>query len=289
MKNIFAFLVHQDSNALDFTLTKLSHNKNNIIIIHVDKKADISDFSKYCRFSNVRLIEDRVECKWGHISLVDATLNLLTKALEYDFKYFSLLSGDDVLVGTEEELSDFLDKESHNIMAFLPKSKCHIHIEQRVKFRFRDYKYDKNKKNRHIPLRIIDKLSKFLNLRSNKYFYLLPTLYKGTQWFTINKEAVLYIFKFLENNKFYHNAFLETFCPDEIFFHTILGNSMLNFSEYSRDTDHTVRALRYIDWKSGPEYPRTIIVQDFNKVLNSGCFFARKIEPSITLEQLEIL
>ena len=34
--------------------------------------------------------------------------------------------------------------------------------------------------------------------------------------------------------------------------------------------------IRYIDWTTGPEYPRTLTLDDFTKVRESNALFARK-------------
>ena len=45
--------------------------------------------------------------------------------------------------------------------------------------------------------------------------------------------------------------------------------------------------IRYIDWNSGPDFPRTLNENDFNRMKSSGMFFARKLEKDISLEILK--
>ena len=45
--------------------------------------------------------------------------------------------------------------------------------------------------------------------------------------------------------------------------------------------------IRYIDWNSGPDFPRTLNENDFNRMKSSGMFFARKLEKDISLEKLK--
>lgn len=40
-------------------------------------------------------------------------------------------------------------------------------------------------------------------------------------------------------------------------------------------------ALRYIDWFTGPDYPRELSVNDLNDIQGKKYFFARKISRSI--------
>ena len=56
-------------------------------------------------------------------------------------------------------------------------------------------------------------------------------------------------------------------------------------------TQHRIKdcetGLRYIDWDSGPDYPRTLDESDFDKMKQSGMLFARKMNTDITVDILE--
>ena len=41
------------------------------------------------------------------------------------------------------------------------------------------------------------------------------------------------------------------------------------------------KCLRYVDWSSGPEFPRTMRVDDYDKIRNSDCLFARKFNRDV--------
>ena len=45
--------------------------------------------------------------------------------------------------------------------------------------------------------------------------------------------------------------------------------------------------IRYIEWNSGPDFPKTLDENDFNKMKSSDMFFARKLEKDISLEKLK--
>ncbi len=46
-------------------------------------------------------------------------------------------------------------------------------------------------------------------------------------------------------------------------------------------------SLRYIDWETGPEFPKLLDNSDFKKLMNSNALFARKINPSLSLLEIE--
>ncbi|MDR2097810.1 MAG: hypothetical protein LBP37_04745 [Spirochaetaceae bacterium] len=72
-----------------------------------------------------------------------------------------------------------------------------------------------------------------------------------------------------------------TSCSDEIFFQTILnkieGITIVNDS------------LRYVDWETGPEYPRILRTHDYEKVIESGKLFARKFDEKSDREIIELI
>ena len=98
--------------------------------------------------------------------------------------------------------------------------------------------------------------------------------YGGTNWVNLSKDAVEYLLDFIEKHPEFLKSFRYTRNADEIWLHTILLNSPLcDQIENS--------SKRYIDWSSGPEYPRTLRIEDYNKIIQSDAFFARKIDPKI--------
>ena len=123
-------------------------------------------------------------------------------------------------------------------------------------------------------------------LFKNNLYELLPKLYKGTQWFGITSELRDYIIEYLQDNEWYIKAFKNSLCGDEIFFHTIIYNSKFRENIY-QDYDKSnicYQALRYIDWKTGPDYPRILNENDFEKIKDTECIFARKFDENLDLD-----
>jgi hypothetical protein len=95
-------------------------------------------------------------------------------------------------------------------------------------------------------------------------------LYGGSQWWTLSKEALQYIVKHGMTGSTYYKHFRHTLCPDEIYFQTLLLNSPLR-EKLVNDN------LRYIDWNTGPQWPRMLDETDYEAIIASGKLFARKI------------
>ena len=124
----------------------------------------------------------------------------------------------------------------------------------------------------------------------NKYYNLLPPLYKGANWFCISTEVTNYIFEYLDKNEWYNTSFKKSFCGDEVFFQIIIMNSEYKDRIYNYDIecDDNRMALRYIDWISGPEYPKILNEDDFRNMKNTNCIFGRKFNENIDIEKYKI-
>ncbi|WP_255993625.1 beta-1,6-N-acetylglucosaminyltransferase [Clostridium perfringens] len=275
MNIAYCILCHKNSNVLRECINYLS--PQNDLFIHVDKKSNINDFSEYN--SKVIFVKNRIDVKWGHFSQVEATLQLLKETNIKHYDYIFLLSGDCLPIKSEKFIKEFLEKNYPN--EYIALDKNYKEIKKRIEYKYNSLYY---KKNCCLFIRIIRKIqSKFNILPKNKLFRELPKLYKGTQWFGITGKLKVYILDFLRENPRYIEAFKNSFCCDEIFFHTIIFNS--EFKDYVYDakdkSNICFQALRYIDWKSGPDYPKILNEDDFDKMLKSECLFARKFDENI--------
>ena len=277
MKIVYAFTCHKMTNPLKHTVNYLSSFSENIILIHVDKKSNLEDF-KILNNPNVHFISSRVNVRWGSISQIQSVLELMKASLTYSYDYFFLLSGEDIPLKTDKELKKLLSQYSnYNFLYFDEKMKDEV-IEQRVKYIHPDIYYQRDKKLITKFQKKIFRLTRnwlYINKHFVKNNYRLPKLYKGTNWLSIKKETVEYILKYIKDNNWFLEIFDKSFCCDEVIFHTIIKtNPDIKFFEHP---DYPIPSLRYIDWKSGPDYPRVLTEADKDKMATSNCFFARKI------------
>ena len=90
----------------------------------------------------------------------------------------------------------------------------------------------------------------------------------------LTDDCVSQIMQYLDKNKFFLKKFKFTRCADEIFFQTIIKNFVSGICIEEK-------SLRYVDWESGPEYPRILRLEDYDKIMKSGCIFARKININV--------
>ena len=287
MKFIYGIICHRVTTALQVLIDEISKSPNSIILIHVDKKSDINQFKKELNNKSIIYISDRVDVRWGSFTQIEATLNLLNEAKKYDFKYFSLLSGDDICVKPISQIEGFLSKSNQE---YIDNEKF-VDLTPRLKNIYSFNFLFKKGLSKSFTEKVLSKLISVLfkiGLFKNEFYPQLPTLYKGTQWFTLTYDAILYIFDYLSKNQNYIPAFEKSFCGDEVFFHTIIYNSPFK-EKINLNYDlspQALMALRYIDWKTGPDYPRTLDKSDFKRISSSNALFARKMSPDLTLKEL---
>lgn len=97
----------------------------------------------------------------------------------------------------------------------------------------------------------------------------------GWNWFSLKKDAVEYVLKYIEIHPEYCDLFKKTYCCDELFFTTILANATDQLQIVKNNS------LRYIDWhpnrKVDYELPLILDERDYTKIVNSGMLFCRKV------------
>ena len=99
----------------------------------------------------------------------------------------------------------------------------------------------------------------------------------------LSTKHIKYLLKYIESGvgKKILNNYKRILIPDETFFHTLLMNS-----EYKDEIIN--KSLWYIDWEIGPEYPRILRLEDYDKIKKSNKLFARKFN-SISLPLIEYI
>ena len=276
MKKIFCVTCHKLTYPLRLTVEYLSSFKENTVLIHVDDKFDMEPFN-FLRSENVLFITDRVNVKWGGYSQIESTIKLLTKSLSFDFKYLFFISGDDLPCKSNQEINDFINSiEFKNMVHFQDERNSYVDPEQRVKYNYPLFFFNKRK---NILDKVKSKVFKFFGfLFINKSYKesLLKGMvfYKGTSWFSLNNMTVRLLLNFLNENEWYFDIYKKSLCGDEVFFHTAL--KYLKVNDFYHNPNEMNDALRYIDWKSGPEYPKILNSGDLFSIKETSCLFARK-------------
>ena len=103
-------------------------------------------------------------------------------------------------------------------------------------------------------------------------------------WLNLNIDAVEFIFQYIEKHPEYMPRFDYTRLSDELFFHSILlGN------DFEQKDKIVCDDMRFVDWETGPQYPRVFTITDLDRLSSTKNFFARKFDCSIDNQIIEEL
>lgn len=274
------------SESLKFTCEYLLEDENNLIVIHVDQKSDILMFSEL-EHTRISFLKDRVMIRWGGVSMIEATLHLLKHHKING--YYTLLSGDDFPCVSHDRLTDFFNNlKGESLFHFQDFRNNHVDVYKRFNYLYPNFYFNKDKSALSKALiKIYEKIPFVINKKGRDYLSIKNMkLFKGTQWFSISSASLNKILDFLDRDKVFLELFYGTFCPDEMFFHTLVR--YLDIPVY-HDKNAVNDCLRYVDWTSGPEYPRNLVVSDFIAIKKSGCLFARKAAAELSQSDFSML
>jgi hypothetical protein len=291
MNYVYAIVCHKLTNPLIFTVKELLSSTKSKVILHVDRKTPHTELIKIQkalgRHPNLHYVsdKDRIDVRWGAVSQIHVMLLLLKLAKVYDYYYFSLISGDDIPLSLNQSREQYLQSAYESKIEFIGYNSVHD-ANERLKINYPAFFHKKDHS-------LVGKLARKIFKIYAKYFRTidishLPKLYKGSTWFTLTNEAVDYILDYIENNPRYLESFKFSLCGDEVFFQTIIFNSKFSSKVYKIRSEilDCERGGRYIDWVSGPDYPRTLDATDFERMRASDSLFARKLDPEISLDIL---
>ncbi|NLL63457.1 MAG: beta-1,6-N-acetylglucosaminyltransferase [Ruminococcaceae bacterium] len=272
MKICILIQVHKNKEFINRIVNRIKDEKIDIWV-NADSKFDVSeDDFKGCYF-----VENRIDVKWGEISQTIATMNSIREILSSGIKYDRIIyiSGQDYPIKPINELVKFFSKKANLDKEFISYSEV-----GKDKWDIR-YRYAYN----HYKNRYITKLCSFI---MHKPFIKNYRPYGGSTWFNITPKAAEYILKKYEEDGF-EEYFKYSLCIDELIFQSIIMNEDSPFKEKVINN-----SLRYIDWsdhKNGLNKgnPNTLTINDYEKIIESDAFFARKFDPEIDKEIIEKL
>jgi hypothetical protein len=278
VKLVHLILAHDPSglHQLERFINRLYHD-DAVFYIHVDLKTDISLFvDQFKLYSKVKFISNRVNVKWAGYSMIEAELNSFQEIVEAvpDFDYLNLLSAYSYPIKPIQEFHDFL---ANNLgKAFMDCldvntewTEAIARVEQYhlVNFNFPGKYFLENLINKLLPKRKVP----------------FNMIVKGrSQWFTISRKHIEYVLNELKTKKTIEKFFKLTWGPDELLFQTLLFNSPFQHDIINNN-------LRYIDWSEKRKNPKTFVSADFDRIMQSNQFFARKFDSNIDSNILDLI
>lgn len=279
----FCIICHKYTPVLQELVDRLSVPGNDIFV-HVDRKARMEDFTALR--DKVRFVKPRIDIRWGHYSMIKCMQRLYEMTRSGDYRYIVLLSGDTLPLYDMRYIREFLAAGyAHNkeFVAMQPE----LNIEEL---------HGKTRTAHYVPFlrwggrrslweKIKIKYTKYFRPAHNPLFGKVPPLEKGCNWITISDRFRDYALEYARSHPEYRRFFRYTSCGDEIFFHTILGDSPLA-------ANNTRQSLMFADWDV-PIGPKVLDDTDIERLAvlrktpgngrTQPYLFARKIADDIDL------
>ncbi len=275
-KIAFILLCHKDPDAIISQAERLTA-AGDCMSIHFDASADPRAFASIKTAlrenPNVTFAKRRLRCGWGEWSLVDASLEALSAAVDAFPRatHFYMLSGDCMAIKSATFAHDFLDREE-------------VDYIESFDFFASDWIKTGMKEDRLI-------YRHFVNERTHKWlFYKLYELQKrmgwtrevpadlqmmiGSQWWCLRRRTVEWVLDFLAERRDVKRFFRTTWIPDETFFQTLVRHLVPSSEIRSR----TLTFLMFSDYGM----PVTFYNDHYDLLLSQDYLFARKVSPEAT-------
>jgi len=284
MKQAVLITAYTNIEHLNSIISSLSDNFE--FYIHIDKKSNIykEDILRLTQKKNVALVSQKYNINWGGINHLKAILFLLENSLKNkSIEYFHLITGHDFPIKRENDINSFLNQnKGKEFLEFvkLPYEKWENGGYDRfLYFNLYDCFNGRNGWGKTFIKRFV-RFQKFLNMK-RKWPSGFPTeLYGGSTYWSLSRQCIEYVFKYMKENPNFLKRFKYTFCSEEIFFQTIILNS--DFKDKVVNDN-----LRFIVWEErNGNFPANLDETDFDNIIKSNALFARKFEPEVSASLL---
>jgi hypothetical protein len=286
MKLGFLILAHKNAGQCIRLVDALLEYHHSSVAIHVDKKAEevyTTLREHYAGNEQVFFSKERFPVYWGSYNQVRATLELIRLTSKMNSDYFSLLSGQDFPIQPLNTFAQFLKQSAGT--------------EFLVNFKLPDAQWEGEGGLNRLNLywrNVKNREHSFFSAKLNGFMWRIQqitgyrrklhyTYYGGSNWFTLSAAALRYINGFIDREPAYLAEFRNSRCADEIFVQSVIMTSPYKEKVVSDD-------LRFVDWSSGPEFPRVFRNEDYERLISiKNKFFARKFDESVDLTILNRL
>ena len=261
-------LAHHNPEQLSLLVNHLCSDFT--VYVQIDKKSNllIDDLPKH---DHVFYFKE-IEVYWGDFSLVENMLYVLEKAYNQKHSNYMFISGDDLPIKSNKDIINFFQINKNKVFMYANPLPIPTWGFNKGFDRLDQYWYMKIKSRNLVKVsnRILLYSQRLLGIKRTRFPL---NYYAGSQWLNLTHESLVVVFKFLGNNPEYLKKLKYSRATDEIWIQSIIMNSLLKNNVVNYD-------LRYIDWETGPNFPRTLNEEDEKKFLGSKALFARKFNYS---------
>lgn len=283
MKHAVLITAHRSPALLTEVIDAMATSRTHVFV-HIDSNASFTPgdlMPTLAAPERVTMLEPRSAVHWRGYSYLSVVLRLLRTAKgTAPFDFYHLLTGQCYPTKKPDEILDAFeaDPDRESIECFqLPTDRWMRGGLNRMQFFHLYDQFDARKRMFDIPLNQgivygVAGVQRLLGIRRE-----LPgdfeTYHGGSVFWSLTGTCVDYVLGYLEQHPDIEHGFENTYCPEEILFQTVIANSPL--ADRISGT-----SLRYIDWtyRNG-SIPSNLDESDFEKIVDSGALFARKVDP----------
>lgn len=266
MKHAYLILAHTDFEMLRRLVSEIDDARNDIYV-HFDKKvSSIPELSVIS--SNLVILQNRIDVRWGDVSVVEAELALFESAMRNGpYSYYHLLSGADLPLKSQDDIHKFFDYNAGRQFIGYTFTTITPEVERKV---MRWHLFPREFRNAPFVRRLLRalfiRIQEALGIRRNKGI----DFKKGSQWVSVTQEMAEL---FVANKAWARKTFSHTFCPDEIVMQTLCWNSPLRETIFDTEDDGH-GCMRAISWENG--VMKTWSEDDLERLRGTEYIFARK-------------
>ncbi|MDN3585391.1 beta-1,6-N-acetylglucosaminyltransferase [Pedobacter aquatilis] len=271
MRIAHIIMAHKNPKQLLRLIKSLEH-PNADFFIHIDKKVLKEEFKIIENLSQVKFIKNRINCNWGGNSLFLGILSSLNEVvsdnIEYDF--INLLSAQDYPLTSAENIFNFLQSRPQSNFISYDESRETEWWKKAVSRYEKHHFTDLSFRGKYLLQKIVNKIFPV------RKFPMEMELYGSCKstWWTISGTCAKYVDEIFTNNKQLRNFLKYSWGTDEFAFASIVMNSSFKDSVINNN-------LRYIDFSQGHAHPKTLLIEDYDKIASSKMLFARKFDDQV--------
>ena len=258
---------HRNPEQVRRLVRRLSHPRVDIYL-HVDRRIDPRPFA----IEGTRMHPDPAVVPWGSWGLVDATQRLLEFARSSGtYSHFTHLSGQDYPLVPIDRIVDSIAALDGDL------------LDMGWSHEDRSWRWAQYHITTLDPMaRIFQRLHRKLTARGCSR--VLPeglSFACGSALWTLSSESVDWIFQFLRVRPDVAKFFRNTLHTSEMFYQILVQASPLR--DKIRGYKH------YVDWSAGHglPHPKVLGMEDFDRMRESGMWFARKFDASSDSDVLD--
>jgi hypothetical protein len=293
MRHAVLITAHRSPALLTEIIDAMATSRTHVFI-HLDRGAPFTPgdvLRTLAAPDRVTILEPRWEVHWRGYSYLSVVLRLLRSAHDTaPFDFYHLLTGQCFPTKEPDEILDVFEAnpDRESIECFqLPTDRWTRGGLDRMQFLHLYDRYDARKRIFGIPVNqgIVYGFvgaQRLLDIRRE-----LPgnfeTYFGGSVFWSLTGTCIEFVLRYLDEHPDFERGFENTYCPEEIVFQTVIANSPL--ADRISGTN-----LRYIDWtyRNG-SIPANLDESDFEKIVESGKLFTRKVDLEHSTSLLEQL